>query len=87
MLGAKNRGLCWLHGTRERNIDRAAQQPLVLHRRRHFHQADLNVGKAMPEFPDDGWKKLPCSANKKSDRQGSNFSVKRFLHVCCSLAG
>ena len=78
--------MCWLHGTSERNIDRTAQQPLVLHGRRHLHQADLNVGKAMPKFPDDGREKLPRTTDKKSDRQGSNLSVKRLLDVGSGLS-
>ena len=75
----------WLHRTSEPNIDRAAEQPLVLHSRRHLHQADLNMGKAMPEFSDDGRKKPRRTANKKSDRQGSNLSMKRLLDVGSGL--
>jgi hypothetical protein len=53
----------------------------MLHGRRHLHQSNLNLGKAMPELLEDRGKEPPRTPNEKPDGQGADFAAKGFLDI------
>src|ERR1700744_2862773 len=86
-LRAEERCVGRLHGARERDIEGASFQGAMLHGRRHLHQRELHLSKAMAEFFDQAGEKGSRSADKEADGKRPDLTACRLLHICNGSIG